>query len=122
MQTIICLLADDSEISLANPDWATGCKDSSGSSMISPQKNYIGLKIDKSVVLAVKIYKSKVDLQLFRVTPKDLRGFSKKVTYIKSSKERWGKHVSVYSICEGSEEEYSHATSLTSQLLSQFFS
>ena len=89
---------------------------------ISPQKNYIGLKIDRSVVAVLTIYKSKVLLQLYRVTPRDIKDPDNKVSYVKGSMDRWNKHVSKYSINEGTEEEYQYAVSLTSQLLSKFFS
>ncbi len=89
---------------------------------VSPQKNYIGLKIDRLVVLALKIYKSKVDLQLYRVTPKDVKDPDNKVSYVEGSMDRWNKHVSIYPMSEGTEEEYQYAASLASQLLSKFFS
>ena len=88
---------------------------------VSPQKNYIGLKIDRSVVMALRIYKSKVRLELYRVTPKDVKDPANKVSYIEGSMDRWSKHVSVYPINEGAEEEYQYAVSLASQILNKFF-
>ena len=89
---------------------------------VSPQKNYIGLKIDQFVVMALTIHSTKVVLQLYRVMPKDIKDPANKVSYVKGSMNNWSKHVSRYPINEGSEEEYQYAVSLASQLLSKFFS
>ena len=88
---------------------------------VSPQKNYIGFKIDRLVVMALTIHKSKVVLQLYRVTPKNIKDPDNKVSYVKGSMDNWSKHVSRYPINEGSEEEYQYAVSLASQLLRKFF-
>ena len=88
---------------------------------ISPQKNYVGLKIDRSVVAALTIRKSKVIVQLYRVAPKDVKDPDGKVTYVNGSMDRWGKHVSNYAVIDGAEAEYQYAVSLVSQLLGKFF-
>lgn len=60
----------------------------------SPQKYYIGYKIDNSVLLAIKGFKSGPVLQFNRFQPSDFKDPESKVNYEKNSYKYYNKHVS----------------------------
>lgn len=84
------------------------------------KKQYIGYKIGNKNVFALRIYKSKIELVLWRVEPKDLNDPEKKVSYQKNSYEHYNQHLSVFEL-ENS-EDIDYAIFLTKQILKKFFS
>ena len=80
---------------------------------------YIGYKIGNKICVALHVYKSKIELELLRVEPKDLKDPEKKVFYQKNSMEFYNKHVSVFSI--NTEDDIEYWIMLTKQILKKFF-
>lgn len=86
---------------------------------ISPTKNYIGFKIDKSVVVALVTRSSKLVLDLPRVQPNDLKDPENRTKYVQGSFERWHKHLTRFNI--KSEEDIDYAMMLSRQVYKKFF-
>ena len=84
----------------------------------SPQKYYIGYKIENSVIVALKTRKSKIVLELNRTQPKDVNDPEKKVKYRKNSLKYYNKHISQYNI--NSLEDIDYGMSLIKQVYNKF--
>lgn len=82
-------------------------------------KNYVGYKIGYKIPFLLKTYKSKIDMELLRVEPKDLKDPEKRTFYQKNSMEFYNKHVSVFSI--NNEEDIDYWIMLAKQVLQKFF-
>lgn len=85
----------------------------------SPQKIYIGYKINNKLSVVLKIYKSKIDLELLRVKPQDLSDPEQKTTYFEWSMKYYGKHVSKIEI--KTPEDIDYWIFLAKQVLKKFF-
>lgn len=86
----------------------------------SPQKYYIGYKIGNKIVVAIKGFKSFVDLELLRIEPQDIKDIENKLVYQKNSMKYYNKHISVLHIHNTDEIDY--GIYLTKQLINKFFS
>jgi predicted transport protein len=71
-----------------------------------PTKNYIGFKIDKNVLIAITIRKSKLRIELYRVQPENLNDPNKVLSYIKTSMKFYNKHVSEFFVNTPDEVDY----------------
>ena len=85
---------------------------------IHPVKNYIGFNINSKNVVAIKTQASGLLLELLRVKPEDLKDPEKKVRYVNTSFEHWGKHVSRYNI--ETEDDIDYAMMLIKQVYKKF--
>lgn len=85
---------------------------------IHPVKNYIGFNINAKNVVAIKTQASGLLLELLRVKPEDLKDPEKKVRYVNTSFEHWGKHVSRYNI--ETEDDIDYAMMLIKQVYKKF--
>lgn len=72
----------------------------------SPQKYYIGYKIDNSLAFVIKAYKSGIQLEFPRIEPKDVKDPDKEVKYVKDSMKFYNKHVSYYWITDAKQIDY----------------
>lgn len=84
-----------------------------------PVKNYIWYKIWNKVAVLLKIQKSKIILELLRVTPNDINDPEKKLKNIDWAKERWNKDVSQYYIFNHDDIDY--GIMLVKQIINKFF-
>ena len=84
----------------------------------SPQKVYIGYKIDNSVLFSLVSYKSKVKVELYRVKPNDLNDPEERTSYQKNSYKFYGKHVTEFEVRE--EEDIEYALMLVKQVYKKF--
>lgn len=89
--------------------------------IVKPRKQYIGFKIDKSLLVEVHTYKSKIDIWLPRVKPEDVQDPEGRVQYVKDSLKYFNRHISQYVLTEGDEAEMQYAVSLVKQILQKFF-
>ncbi|HPT66017.1 MAG TPA: DUF5655 domain-containing protein [Candidatus Woesebacteria bacterium] len=85
---------------------------------IHPVKNYIGFNINGKNVVSIKTQASGLLLELLRVKPEDLKDPEKKVRYVDTSFEHWGKHVSRYNI--ETEDDIDYAMMLIKQVYKKF--
>lgn len=85
---------------------------------MKPVKQYIGFQISGSNVVAVKVRKSKIILELVRVQPKDVKDPEKRGKYHKNSYQFYHVHISQMLIT--SEEDISYAVMLAKQTLQKF--
>jgi predicted transport protein len=86
--------------------------------LCSPQKLYIGYKINTAVVLQLVVYKSGILVQLLRVQPKDLNDPEKRTVYQKNSFKYYNKHVTDFKI--ENEEDIDYAMMLAKQVYKEF--
>lgn len=86
---------------------------------VRPVKYYIGFHIEGRNLVQVVPQKTKIQVQLMRTEPKDLRDPEGKVKYMNNSYTWYGQHVSVYDI--SSEEEIDYAMMLIRQLYKKYF-
>ncbi len=84
----------------------------------SPQKQYIGYKIGKSVVVSLRIYKSKVEVGLNRTQPKDLKDPEKRARYMKNSYKYYNKHITLFDV--HSNDDIAYAMFLIRQVFEKF--
>ena len=84
----------------------------------NPVKHYIGYKINNSVLVSLRIQKSKIVLSLNRVQPKDLRDPEKKLIYIEKSMEHYNKHITDFYVKKP--EDIDYAMSLIRQVHNKF--
>lgn len=84
-----------------------------------PKKLYIGFKIERRVLVAVRVQKTKLCLELYRVEPDDLDDPKHKVRYKTGSFEDFNKHVSILDV--RSDEDIKYAVKLVEQVLGKFF-
>lgn len=84
-----------------------------------PKKLYIGFKIERRVLVAVRVQKTKLCLELYRVEPSDLDDPKHKVRYKTGSFEDFNKHVSILDI--RTDEDIRYALLLVKQVLDKFF-
>lgn len=87
---------------------------------ITPTKNYIGFKIDKSIVVALNTRSTKLILDLPRVQPEDLRDPDGRTKYVKGSFENWNKHLTRFEV--ENEEDIDYGMMLARQVYKNFFS
>ncbi len=85
----------------------------------SPMKQYIGYKIDRSLVVVLKPQKAKVILELLRVEPKDLKDPEGKVSYKEGSYGWYHKHISLFDI--GGIQDIDYAMFLVKQVYEKFY-
>lgn len=85
----------------------------------SPQKYYIGFKIDGSVLCETKIRKSKLVLGLFRVKPEDLNDPESLTKYQENSFKYYNKHITEFHIQDP--KDIAYAIFLIKQLLERFW-
>lgn len=83
-----------------------------------PQISYIGYYIAKSMVIDIKVHKSKILLELLRVEPMDLKDPEKKVRYKVNSYKFLNKHVSQFDINSLNDVDY--AIFLVKQVYEKF--
>ncbi len=72
----------------------------------SPQRAYVGFKIDNSVMCGVHIQKSKIILWFGRTQPKDLKDPENKVIYREKSFEYYNQHISDYFLSNIKDVDY----------------
>lgn len=84
----------------------------------NPVKNYIGYKINNSLLVVIKVQKSKLILELLRVEPKDLKDPEESVYYRKKSYEYYNKHISRFNIKNS--EDINYAMFLIKQVYKKF--
>jgi predicted transport protein len=87
---------------------------------VSPQKFYIGFKIEKSVVFGCDIRKSKIIIGLNRVQPKDLKDPEGKTEYRKNSFKYYNKHITNFEV--KSKDDIDYAIFLIKQVYKRFYS
>lgn len=83
-------------------------------------KSYIGYKIGTKGVIGLKIMKSKLLLELWRIQPEDIKDSEGKVRLMKNSMKYYNKHVSIMDI--SSSDDIQYAMLLVRQLLKIHFS
>jgi len=86
---------------------------------IKPVKYYIGFNIDNKNVVTLKIHSSKLDVELLRVKPEDLKDPEKRTHYIKNSYKYYAKHITVFNV--ENEEDIDYAILLIKQVYKKFF-
>lgn len=84
----------------------------------SPKKNYIGYKFGNSVIVSLKIRKSKILLGLNRVKPIDLRDPDKRTRYKKNCFKYWHLHQSLFDV--NSKDDVDYAMFLIKQVWEKF--
>ena len=85
---------------------------------INPVKFYIGYKINNSLLIDIKIRKSKLILELLRTQPKDLKDPEKRTYYSKNSFEYFNQHITNFDI--NNNEDIDYAMFLIKQLYKKF--
>jgi predicted transport protein len=86
---------------------------------VSPQKSYIGFKIEKSVIFGCDIRKSKIIIGLNRVQPKDLKDPERRTKYRKNSFKYYNKHITNFEI--KSMDDIDYAVFLAKQVYNNFY-
>lgn len=81
---------------------------------VSPVKYYIGYKIGAVVLFDIKVFQSKLELELYRVQPKDLKDPEHKLKYKKDSYKFYNKHISTLQL--KSQEDIAYAIFLAKQI------
>ncbi len=84
----------------------------------SPQKYYIGYKMDSRVLFEFKSQRNKLNLILNRVQPKDFKDPKKTLLYIKNSYKYYHKHQTEFSI--KNEDDLEYALFLIKQIYNKF--
>lgn len=72
----------------------------------SPQKYYIGFKIDTKLLVAVKAQKTRLILELLRVQPQDLQDTEHRLTYKENSFKYYNKHITQLTIENDKDIDY----------------
>ena len=85
----------------------------------SPQKYYIGFKIDEKLLVAVKVQKTRLILELLRVQPQDLKDPEKKLSYKENSFKYYNKHITQLFI--ENDADIAYGLSFIKELKKKFF-
>ncbi|MGH1433807.1 MAG: DUF5655 domain-containing protein [Lewinella sp.] len=83
-------------------------------------KAYIGFKIGAKVVVGVKVHKSKLVIEFFRVRPQDLQDPEGRLREMKNAMKHYNKYVSMMDV--SSSDDIQYAMLLVRQLIKKLFS